>query len=402
MFLSIGQTFAAVTVYVDIKQTEPSHLPFSGVETRVGKNVDATYSATAGYNGQPTLHAEEKITATTWTYTVSPVNDVTISPTSGSGSSASITAKSAEAGAYAITVTFEVKFTITKYKEDETVDSTRTEEYTGSGSATLNVKDGKFKVFIKPDDNFPLYAGDMDGYRNKLGVGEDANIIVEKEDGSADTVTFDYATPACSPSITINGSAIVAGNNSGSEIIQVYAVVNGVTEGPESIGVTVVEPNGIKYKEILRYRNLDFTSPNFPPISPSVRGACFIADMFVTPTDVSFIGVSVGEDTCHSQREGSLENLPPEEHPSWYFDCTGGNMANGCRVGVIGNVDQVGFYSYLPGGDGLKIWDIPWSYKTATMTDRKVFLTIRQRMENIGDKKSVVTKNGITVTRTIE
>jgi hypothetical protein len=76
MLLSVGQAFGAVSVTGAVLQS-------------VGKNINAAYSATAGYNGQPALQAEEMVTGESWTHTAS-----------------------AAAGTYAITITFELTFTI--------------------------------------------------------------------------------------------------------------------------------------------------------------------------------------------------------------------------------------------------------------------------------------------------
>ncbi|MDR0610769.1 MAG: hypothetical protein LBG58_11710, partial [Planctomycetaceae bacterium] len=89
-----------------------------------------------------------------------------------------------------ITVTFSLTFTIKtpqknaqgNYQYDSNGNqlfTTRTDgPYTGSGSATLTVRNGKFEVKIKPDVLIPQYTGDSDGYRNKLGIGEAATILV--------------------------------------------------------------------------------------------------------------------------------------------------------------------------------------------------------------------------------
>jgi hypothetical protein len=47
-------------------------------------------------------------------------------------------------------------------------------------------------------------------------------------------------------------------------------------------------------------------------------------------------------------------------------------------------------------GNGERIWDIPWSYRTSSMIQRKVFIQkMPQVMTNIGDKTSTISKNGI-------
>jgi hypothetical protein len=309
MLLSIGQTFAAVTVYVDVRQTGPTTPAFGVLLTRVGKNVDAIYSVTAGYNGQPTLHAEEKITATAWTYTVSPVTDVTISPTSGNGSSATITAKSVEAGTYGIAVTFEVKFTITKYKADGTVDSTRIDgPYTGSGTFTLSVKNGKFNVFIEPKDMFI-------GQRNTLGIGEPAKVVVEKENVYDPPVEFDSmeAYENGNTLINVSNSNFVAGYDSGIAKIKVWAKINGVKE-PETIGVSVIEPSGVTFEKVEK-----IPDPN--PTLPQVAFAGFRANVYFLPSSVSFLNIEFNEGECPTQLDtgkyfSKLRNLLPHILPA--------------------------------------------------------------------------------------
>lgn len=86
--LTLGQTLADVTVWVDMKQTGPTDPNNGAVIPRVGKNVYATYSASAGYNGKPTLHEEEAKTGETWTYDVAIGTGATGSPTGmGTGQS---------------------------------------------------------------------------------------------------------------------------------------------------------------------------------------------------------------------------------------------------------------------------------------------------------------------------
>jgi hypothetical protein len=109
--LIVGESFAQGTVYVDVKQTSPTNSS-GAVQVRVGKNVNATYLATAKYNGQPTLHKEEKIQSTAWKYSVSTDNKVVYNPQSGDVNSVTVSAKSAEAGTYTVTFTFKVTFTI--------------------------------------------------------------------------------------------------------------------------------------------------------------------------------------------------------------------------------------------------------------------------------------------------
>ncbi len=136
------------------------------------------------------------------------------------------------------------------------------------------------------------------------------------------------------------------------------------------------------------------------PIHDGVRGAALVAEVYVNPTDVSFKGVSIGERTADPEWSGSLKDpLDPDQgrHTAWSAPAGSGNLSTGCYV----TDDNAGFeMNYNRPGDGIWIWDIPWFYQVGTY-ESKVFTTIRQDMRNIGDKKSTVSKNGITVERTI-
>jgi hypothetical protein len=317
IFLIVGQAFASVTVYVDMKQTGPKDAN-GEVLVRVGKNIDATYLATASYNGQPTLYHEETIQSTNWTYTVSADAGVVYSPTqSGTGNSVTVTAKSAAAGTYTITVTFSLTFTIKTPQKDaqgnyvydvnnNQLFTTRSDgPYSGSGSATLNVKEGKFKVAIEPTDLFR-------GRRNTLGIGEPAKVVVEKENPSDPSVAFhsmevyentnsegastNTNSADASTLINISAPSFKAGHYNGIAKIKVWATINNVKEGPETIGVSVIEPNGVKMINVQKI-------PDPRPDNPSLASVGFHAKVYLLPNTVSFLYVEINEGECPTERD---------------------------------------------------------------------------------------------------
>jgi hypothetical protein len=171
--------------------------------------------------------------------------------------------------------------------------TTRTDgPYTGSGSATLNVRNGKFEVKIKPEDNFPLFSGDTHGYRNKLGIGEDAAILVFPEAGSEDTVEFYTAT---SSDFWISGTSFEAGSIAKQGTIYVYACINGSTEpdGPETIGITVVEPQGVRQVKLTPVVTgngwiVPIPNPDKKLYLPNYCSVAMCVVSYLNPTDVSF------------------------------------------------------------------------------------------------------------------
>jgi hypothetical protein len=367
IFLIVGQAFAGVTVYVDMKQTGP--VDSNGeVQVRVGKNVNATYSATAGYNGQPTLHAEEEVTGESWTFSVSSSADVNYNPNSGNGNSVTVTASSAKAGTYTITVTFSLTFTIKTPQKDtqgnyvydvnnNQLFTTRSDgPYSGSGSATLNVKDGKFEVKIKPNVLIPQYVGDTDGYRNKLGIGEDATLFVFPEEGSEDTVVFHTAT---SSDFWISGASFEAGPIAKQGTISVLACINGSAEpdGPETIGISVVEPGGAgivqePHSNIWHIHNTGSVG--------------FLGMIYITPDDVSFHNVTFQERECIGIGMGYFQGEQDEHHPgtSW-LSCIVGIDTTINKRNVLSARDtiQSNVNTRIPYTDGTFTWSIPWRFK---------------------------------------
>jgi hypothetical protein len=125
--------------------------------------------------------------------------------------------------------------------------------YTGSGSATLNVKAGFFEIKIGAFDD--KVNGNYVRYRNKLGIAEKALVILfpENEDDLVEFSRIDKGTNKNrkNRNLLFGGNLTIdAGNYSGSTVVKVWAKVNGEEEGPESISVTVVEPSSVRIEKI--------------------------------------------------------------------------------------------------------------------------------------------------------
>jgi hypothetical protein len=153
MLLCTAVAVADVEVQVTATQTGPTDST-TGQITKVSVNKDATFSVKGSYNEEPKLNAEEKVTGTSWEYTINAPDGVTCNKSSGEGKDIVFTASGNNAGTYQIEIEMKLVFTITKYKADmTTVISTRqSDEYTGSDTATINVW-GNFTIVV--DDFLP-------------------------------------------------------------------------------------------------------------------------------------------------------------------------------------------------------------------------------------------------------
>jgi hypothetical protein len=78
-----------------------------------------------------------------------------------------------------------------------------------------------------------------------------------------------------------------------------------------------------------------------------------------------------------------------------------GNISTGCHVGTPCSRDNVYFKWYNIPADGKLVWNIPWTYQTSGMSKPRVFNTLIHNCRNIGNKRSTMSKNGITVERSI-
>jgi len=280
---------------------------------------------------------------------------------------------------------------------------------------------------LLPDDNFEGRS------LSALGVGETGGIYVEPIGTTLPTDIFPLQSFSSSdnnvliviPNLTTGKATFTAGNEKGSTVV----TAKDKDGNEETYTIEVVEPQGVRFEEYEPWRN------GMPTRQPSIfggtivvcvslpnqkRGAIMHNKMYCIPTDVSFKGVLFAEKECPAtEYAGTLVllgkdvNHPDVSHPAWKapVEAGKGDVNLGCRIGspssadpnhLPGDIDTASFVRDNAPGDGVLIWDIPWTYQTTSMQKPKVFITaMRQEMRNIGDKKSTVSKNGITVERTI-
>jgi hypothetical protein len=262
-------------------------------------------------------------------------------------------------------------------------------------------------VKIKPGDNFPLFSGDTDGYRNKLGIGEDATILVFPTENSGDTVVF-YA--AVSSEFLISVDLFEAGSAAAQGTISVYACINGNGEpdGPETIGVTVVEPQSVRQVKLTPVPVGSWTIPSPNPdkklIKPGLCAVAMQAASYLSPTDVSFYKIQIGEGTCVGTGTGSQSGYSTFVHPIWTRNVSKGNITDGCRVeGPNGGTlpyDFIGEAEPLTVGSGTFTWVIPWEYSYGTAVVNKRFTTLTHQSVYDGNKGVRLSKAGNTVQHT--
>jgi len=313
-----------------------------------------------------------------------------------------------EAGEWKITFTATVTYklwdtTTDDYARDDKGDIL-TASFNGEGTCRFKATNGKFRIILTPHDNF---AG-RSLYR--LGVGETATISVEAIDPPDGTAVIasnsrGLRTTKTGEAINVEGTLVTAGDKNGTDTIIVWAKVNNGTATMETLNVEVAEPDGVHFIKKDEWDNQIEHAP--PPIGGqpyevTERGAFFFAEMYLQPTDVSFLGVAIGEGTVEARRSGSLSTLTPIYHPAWTVKAQGGNIEKGCRVGEEGDHDNIGFRWNRP-GDGTFIWrNIPWTYQTENMKTPKTFRRLTQEFHNEGNTLSWVSKNSIKVERTCQ
>jgi len=285
----------------------------------------------------------------------------------------------------------------------------KTVKFPGQVTFRFKATTNNFRIVLLPQDNF-------DGRSlSALGVGETGEIKVEsigdtlpanifplQSFSSSNTIAF-----AMSPNLTTGTATFTAGSVKGNTVITAKDKYG----NEETYVIEVVEPQGVRFVEVLGARNTD-KGNSFPtePDGSVLRGAQFYARMYLQPTDVSFNGVTIGEEgqggklnkEVKAIATGTLQLHNNLEHRAWYRTAGSGNILEGSRVAGL---DEVGFTAPNIPGHGKFTWNIPWSYQTKNMQNANIlpkeFLTMIQECENIGNKLSTVSKNGITVSRTI-
>jgi hypothetical protein len=395
ILLVAGQAFGDVTVYVDMRQTGPTNSTTGEIITQVGKGVNATYTATAGYNGQTTLNVEEEITNTVWSYTVDTDSGVVYSPQSGTGNSVTVTAKNTVAGTYSITVTFDITFTIKTPVKDSNGNyvynngvqqfTTRTDgPYTESGAAPLNVTNGQLKITLIPSDNFSPQRS-----YTTFGLGETGTINVESVP-SGQQVTVTYTKSSDETVCIAEIGAFTIKRNPGSATITVKAKIgNSTVEEVETYGVAAIAPTGA-------YQKVESTNPLFPS---NQVGASYLAETYLLPKYVSFKKLVVREGTTNAVATGSLASYNGLRHPvGKYVPIGNGNINDGCKKSE--SLDIISFYEDLPldTAKGTFLWKIPQEYKNDDEQPVE-FCILYQFVEMDGQKGCTISKGGASVTR---
>jgi hypothetical protein len=268
-----------VEVYVDVVQTGPTDSSFN-VKLQFGTAEQGTYRISGGYNGTPILHSEETIIKTSWTYKITPNNDVNCSPQEGTSAIAIITASSSKVGIHTVTITMKVEFTIEKNVPGGQT-TTRTETYSKDGSIIVNITSGKLKVIIDPSDDFRGRS-----YTN-FGISESGGIKIEYVDAQH----LEPQDPSVESSdrniCRINGTMnFQMRGKSGTLTLRAKAKDpnDNKKELEEVVAVQVVSPNAITIS-----KNYNASLPN------NEVGAGFNAKYFLLPRNVSFASAYLKE-----------------------------------------------------------------------------------------------------------
>jgi len=453
-FILVAHCFA-VTGTVSVTVT-PGHQTVktrgAGVPEEIGINT-AEYTIAASCDPQVETGEEVKPVEPSWTIASEivflPPKDVDPVPedpgtlsVSISGDDGDWTTKvhSSAAGEWKITftatVTYKLWDTVTDDYARDDKGNILTVPFSGEGTCRFKATGGNFRIVLLPDDNFqgrslstlgvgetgsdnpndPLFAGKI--YVEPIGNTLSTDIFPLQEFSSSDDVAFtmrdqnlDNGTAKFTAGIAKRSTVVTAKDKNGNS---------------ETYAIEILEPQGVRFEEYEKWRNgvpgrrpAIFGSGTVVvcvPIPDLNRGAAVHNKMYVIPTEVSFVGVSFSEDGCSpTQYEGTLidPNVDEPNHPAWNSPGIAGrgDINLGCRIGgpsledperLPGTIDTACFIRDSTPGDGKLIWDIPWTYHVKNSPDRMSFMPkMRQEMKNIGDKKSSVSKNGITVERTI-
>jgi hypothetical protein len=140
------------------------------------------------------------------------------------------------------------------------------------------------------------------------------------------------------------------------------------------------------------------------------QGYCSVAMCLVSylsPTDVSFREIKVGQGTCNGIGTGSLASQTGKEHPRWQESVSTGNIALGCRVeGPNIDVGQTpyDFISFaiknVTIAEGTFTWNIPWEYHYNTEVTNKSFVITPGKVVLDGKKGVTVSISGNSVQHT--
>jgi hypothetical protein len=331
----------------------------------IGDNADpgvniAQYGITATCDPKSLENNEVKPIDASWTCSVkniTPIPNATVNPNipsvsapSGGNGNWMVYVSSPNAGEWKIefeaTVTYDVwdKIKDRKKLKDDGITPEKFGQYSGTGTCTFKVTNGKFKIILVPDDNCKE-TPDNKRSVTYFGLGETGKIKVKPiEPNDTVTVTKISATPenickAGKYSFTIR-------QQPGSATITVKAEVtkNGsTTAGTETYGITAIAPTnmyGVSKKD------------NFNIL---LVGAGMYVWVGFEPKDVSFSKSKIAEGyTRGSHNDIVLDHIPNN------WKAGAGDVMTGS---ITSRRDQLFFSGFpLNTGVGAITWDIPFGY----------------------------------------
>jgi hypothetical protein len=150
-----------------------------------------------------------------------------------------------------------------------------------------------------------------------------------------------------------------------------------VDNSTKTVTFDVVEPNGMTFVKTANLLNA----------SETLLQTGFEAKVYVTPADVNFTAISVGEESCKSERTGHYKNLYPNSfrHPEGATYALTSHEENKGTINIaIRDTVDTGliprFGTPLKYTSGTFLWQIPCIYELGSTI--KIFTTVDQR-ENL-------------------
>jgi hypothetical protein len=268
--------------------------------------------------------------------------------------------------------------------------SIKTQEFTGTESCTFKATNAQFKMEIKPEDDFI-------GNRSSLGIGEPAEVVVSKWEQTDPAVVFismtasgtNSATPPTDTLVNLSVNSFNAGHYAGAATLTVNVTVGG-TPATDSIGVTVIEPDGaiiVQANGTFKWHKTNTGSIGFKGTS------CYL------PDTVSFWRVSFREGWCKATADGYLKFKDGEEHEenvnNWWT-CEKGISSVTNRPNTENSIDTIrtGEYTTKPYSNGIFTWRIPWYFKIGAHSGTISTVTHGEQINSGGD--ATISKGGTT------
>lgn len=126
----------------------------------------------------------------------------------------------------------------------------------------------------------------------------------------------------------------------------------------------------------------------------------FLANVFLTPMDVSFSNIQFQEGAVSAQRTGWLSDHTPEEHPQGDFrPVDRGNSTTGCRVITTDEAwSGIKFPDFKPlptFGAGTFLWEIPWRFRVPPGGTAEPFTKASQLSTSDQGGTATIEKKGV-------